>query len=372
MKIPLFSFFTYALRLFLCGLPLWLITAPVHAGDYTANADMQALVEELAKEDGIDRKATLALLGSAERKQAILEAIARPAEKALSWAEYQPRFVEEKRILQGLEFWNTYADALERAEKTYGVDREFIVAIIGVETRFGRNKGSWRIVDALSTLAFDYPPRATFFRKELKEFVRLEKSAHIKLADATGSYAGAMGFPQFMPSSYRAYAVDFDNDGVIDLINNPVDAIGSVANYFNKHGWQTKQPVAARAAITGDGYAQVVNQGLDLKYTIRDLEKSGLSILSCKVDDGLPIEFCADPSADDKANAWQLDGEFGAEFWIGLKNFYVITRYNRSEKYSLAVLQLAHELVKARASALTAVSGTQNSTTSPAANTRAP
>lgn len=336
-------------------LPLLVLpAATASAGDYESNPDMQALVDELAKEDGIDRKATLALLAGAERKQAILEAIARPAEKALSWAEYRPRFIEDKRILQGLEFWATHADALARAEKTYGVAPEFIVAIIGVETRFGRNKGSWKIVDALATLAFDYPPRATFFRKELKEFVRLEKSAHIKLADATGSYAGAMGFPQFMPSSYRAYAVDFDNDGVIDLINNPVDAIGSVANYFSKHGWQAGQPVAARAAVTGTDYDRVVNQGLDLKLTVLEIEQAGLTVLSCRDDGGLPVEYCADPSPDEKAAAWKLDGEYGAEFWVGLKNFYVITRYNRSEKYSLTVTQLARELAKARQAAAAA------------------
>lgn len=327
---------------------LFVATTPAIAGDYSDNPDLQAVVDELAREYGIDRDATRALLGSATRKQAILDAIARPAEKALSWAEYRPRFVEDKRIQQGLEFWATYAAALARAEKTYGVEQEFIVAIIGVETRFGRNKGSYRVIDALSTLAFDYPPRAKFFREQLKEFVRLERTAHIKLADATGSYAGAMGFPQFMPSSYRAYAVDFDNDNVIDLINNPIDAIGSVANYFKVHGWKYGQPVAARAAVVGPGYDQVSNQGLDLKLTVRELEQAGLAVLSCKDDGGWPIEYCADPSPDEKANAWKLDGEYGSEFWIGLKNFYVITRYNRSEKYSLAATQLARELVKAR------------------------
>lgn len=318
------------------------------AGEYRDHPDMLTLIDEMVQEDRMDRRAMLKLLESAERKQAILDAIAKPAEKTLSWAEYRPRFIEKIRVSQGSEFWGTYEEALTRAEKIYGVQPEFIVAIIGVETRYGRNKGSWRIIDALSTLAFDYPPRAKFFREQLKEFLRLERRAHIALADATGSYAGAMGFPQFMPSSYTNYAVDFDNDGVIDLINNPVDAIGSVANYFKVHGWKSGAPVAARAAVIGDEYTAVVNQGLEAKYTVQDIETAGLAVLSCVDDGGWPVEFCADPTPGEKATAWKLDGERGAEFWIGLNNFYVITRYNRSEKYSLAVLQLSRELRKAR------------------------
>lgn len=331
---------------------LWLlasITAVQAANDYRNNPDMLALVDELVAKDGMDRAAVLALLAGAQRKQAILDAIAKPAEKALSWAEYRPRFVEEKRITQGLLFWREHADSLARANAIYGVPPEIILAIIGVETRFGRNKGSWRIVDALATLAFDYPPRAPFFRQQLKEFVLLEKSAHIKLADATGSYAGAMGFPQFMPSSYRNFAIDFDNDGVIDLINNPVDAIGSVANYFKAHGWQAGAPVAARAAVVaGTGHDAVVNQGLDAKNTVAQIRQAGLAVISCINNVVIPIEYCADPSPQAKATAWKLDGARGTEFWIGFNNFYVITRYNRSEKYSLAVLQLSRELRKAQ------------------------
>ncbi len=318
------------------------------AGDYRDHPDMLKLVDELVKEDGFDRAAVTELLAGAERKQAILDAIARPAEKALSWAEYRPRFIEDKRIAQGLAFWREHEATLQRAHDAYGVPPEVILAIIGVETRYGRNKGSWRIVDALSTLAFDYPPRAPFFRKELKEFVRLEKSAHLRIGDAVGSYAGAMGFPQFMPSSYRNYAIDFDNDGIIDLINNPVDAIGSVANYFKAHGWKAGAPVAARARVTGDGYDAVVNQGLEAKNTVAQIGQAGLSVLSC-IDNGpVPVEYCADPTPAEKATAWKLEGARGAEFWVGFNNFYVITRYNRSEKYSLAVLHLSRELRKAR------------------------
>lgn len=320
---------------------LLLATLPAQAGDYRQHPELLALADELAREDGIEAAAVLALLGNAQRKQAILDAIARPAERTLTWGEYRPRFLDERRITQGVAFRQRHAAVLARAEQQHGVPAEIIAAIIGVETFYGRNKGSWRVIDALSTLAFDYPPRAPFFRQQLKEFVRLEQSAHIRLADATGSYAGAMGFPQFMPSSYRAYAVDFDGDGVIDLLNNPVDAIGSVANYLRVHGWQRGAPVAARMTATGDGHGAVVNQGLEPKFTVRELGQAGLRIASCVNAGGVPVDYCADPGPDEKVTAWQLAGADGEEFWLGLPNFYAITRYNRSAMYALAVLQLA-------------------------------
>lgn len=323
--------------------------SPVQAaGEYATHPDMLALVDELVKEEGLAPGPMLAMLRTAERKTKILDAIARPAEKTLTWAEYRPRFLDEKRIAAGVLFWQQHEAALERAEKTWHVAPEIIVAIIGVETFYGRNKGSWRVIDALSTLAFDYPPRSPFFREQLKEFLKLEKSAHIKLADATGSYAGAMGFPQFMPSSYRNFAVDFDGDGIIDLINNPVDAIGSVANYFTRHGWKDGAPVAARAQVTGDAFARVTNQGLDPKFTVAQIRDAGLTVMSCIEEDVIAIEYCADPAGAQKATAWQQEGTRGAEFWVGFHNFFVITRYNRSDKYALAVLHLSRELRRAK------------------------
>jgi membrane-bound lytic murein transglycosylase B len=318
------------------------------AGEYKDHPEAKKLIDELVNETGADRATLTALLAGAERKPRILEAIARPAEKKLSWAEYRPRFLEEKRIETGLAFWEQHEAALNRANATYGVPPEIVLAIIGVETWYGRNKGSWRIVDALSTLAFDFPRRSEFFRAELKHFIKLGEHAHIKLDEAVGSYAGAMGFPQFMPSSYRNYAIDFDNDGITDLINNPVDAIGSVANYFRVHGWRTGAPVAARARVTGDAYAGVANQGLDAKFTVAQIRAAGLTVMSCIDDSVIPVEFCADPADTDSATAWQQTGARGAEFWVGFRNFYVITRYNRSDKYALAVLQLSSELRHAR------------------------
>lgn len=318
------------------------------AGDYLEHVELRALAAELAEEDGMDPAAVVALLGNAQRKQAILDAIARPAERTLDWAEYRPQFVEHRRITQGVEFLQRHADTLARAEQDHGVPAEIIVAIIGVETRYGRNKGNWRVIDALATLTFDYPPRSPFFRQQLKEFVRLEKSAHIRLADAKGSYAGAMGYPQFMPSSYRNFAVDYDGDGVIDLINNPVDAIGSVANYLRLHGWRSGQPVAARLQVRGESPEadadSVTNRGLEPQFTVADIARAGLVTLRCSDTPPAVEPYCADPEADEKATAWKLAGAEGTEYWLGLQNFYVITRYNRSEKYALAVLHLAHEI----------------------------
>lgn len=322
------------------------------AADYSDHADLHALADELAREDGMDRDAVLALVGTARRRQPILDAVARPAERTLSWAEYRPQFIEPKRIAQGVEFWQRYAPVLARAESDHGVPAEIIVAIIGVETRYGRDKGRWRVIDALATLAFDYPPRAPFFRQQLKEFVRLEQSAHIALAEVKGSYAGAMGYPQFMPSSYRNFAVDYDGDGVIDLIDNPVDAIGSVANYLRLHGWRAGQQVAARLRLRDDGAnaGLVINRGLEPVLTVHDIAQAGLETSRCAEAPAALADHCADPAADEKATAWKLDGVDGPEYWLGLPNFHVITRYNRSEKYALSVLQLAQEIRRGRPS----------------------
>jgi len=320
----------------------------VAAGEYRDNPAAQQLVDELVAENVGSRETLTALIAGAERKPRILEAMAKPAEKKLTWAEYRPRFLDQKRIDAGLAFWEQHEAALRRAESSYGVPPEIILAIIGVETWYGRNKGSWRILDALATLAFDYPRRAEFFRSELKHFIRLGEHAHIRIEEATGSYAGAMGYPQFMPSSYRHYAIDFDGDGVTDLLNNPVDAIGSVANYFRVHGWRSGAPVAARARVTGDAYDGVTNQGLDAKFTVAQIRDAGLTVMSCIDERVIPIDYCADPQDREAATAWRQEGPRGAEFWVGFRNFYVITRYNRSDKYALAVFHLSRELRRAR------------------------
>jgi len=231
-----------------------------------------------------------------------------------------------------VEFYTRYAASLQRAERDYGVPAEIIVAIIGVETRYGRNKGSYRVLDALATLAFDYPKRSEFFSKELKQFFILAREQQLAADELLGSYAGAMGYGQFMPSSYRAYAVDFDGDGSVDIWNNPVDAIGSVANYFRRHGWTPDKPVTAPARVNGDFPREWMNEGLKPTRSIAELAAAGL-----ESQEPFP--------ADALATAMELEGAGGAEYWLGLHNFYVITRYNHSAMYAMSVYQLSQELV---------------------------
>lgn len=322
-----------------CALPLLGLSGNLYSqspGEYLKHPQARAFVEEVVAEGKFSKAEVEALLGSAQRKDSILEAISRPAEKTKTWAQYRAIFLTQDRIDGGVEFARQHAEALARAEKEFGVSRYIITAIIGVETRYGRHKGNYRVVDALATLAFDYPPRAAFFRSELKHFLHLKEEAHIDLSSATGSYAGAMGFPQFISSSYRHFAVDFDGDQRIDLINNPVDAIGSVANYFKSHGWDQAQPVASLARYLGDDEQEtnldrVVNQDLKPVLRVADLRKHGL-------------QADADYPADALATALRLEGTQGTEYWIALNNFYVITRYNRSPLYALAVYQLSEAL----------------------------
>ncbi|MDP3367053.1 MAG: lytic murein transglycosylase B, partial [Pseudomonas sp.] len=232
-------------------------------------------------------------------------------------------------------FWSKNQAALEKAEAEYGVPPQFIVAIIGVETFYGGNTGSWRVMDALSTLAFDYPPRAPFFRKELREFLLLTREEQVDPITLKGSYAGAMGLPQFMPSSFRAYAVDFDGDGHINIWSNPTDAIGSVASYFKRHGWQAGGQVASRVEASGARVDEGLTQGLDPVKSVAELRALGWNSQD-KLAEDLPV------------TAFRLEGAQGDEYWFGLPNFYTITRYNRSVMYAMAVNQLAELLVEAR------------------------
>ena len=304
--------------------------------DYTQHPDGRAFIEEMAAE-GLDRQRVTALLAGAQRKDSILEAIARPAEKTKTWAEYRRIFIQDSRVSQGEQFFAEHTDTLKRAAETYGVPEKMILAIIGVETRYGRNKGSFRVVDALATLGFDYPPRAKFFRGQLAELMRLEGLAHIDAETITGSYAGAMGFPQFIPSSYIHYAVDFDNDGVTDLVNNPVDAIGSVANYFAEHGWQSGAPVAARARVPGDIDRNLIHNKGKPAHTLGQMAKAGIVPVGCDESD-----FCfPELPAETPVALLELQGAKGTEYWLTTQNFYVITRYNHSNLYAMATFQLS-------------------------------
>lgn len=317
----------------LAGLLGW--TQASLAGEYENSPQVAEFITEMTRDYGFASEQLVGLFAAAERKQNIIDAISRPAEKVKPWKDYRPIFITDSRITRGVEFWREHEDTLKRAEAEYGVPPEVIVAIIGVETFYGGNTGGYRVVDALSTLAFDYPPRAPFFRKELREFLLLAREEQVDPLTLTGSYAGAMGLPQFMPSSFRAYAVDFDGDGQINIWSNPVDAIGSVASYFKRHGWQPGEPVVSAASVEGELTEQGLTVGLDPVKNIGELRALGWTGADA-LDDQLPV------------TAFRLEGAEGAEYWLGLPNFFVITRYNRSVMYAMAVNQLADLMVAAR------------------------
>jgi len=309
--------------------------AQATAGDYDGSPQVQAFVAEMTRDHGFAPEQLQAVFAEVERKQSILDAISRPAERVKPWKDYRPMFLTDARIARGVDFWRQHEAALARAELTFGVPAQVIVAIIGVETFFGRNTGNYRVIDALSTLGFDYPPRADFFRKELREYLLLARDQQVDPLSLKGSYAGAMGLPQFMPSSFRAYAVDFDGDGHINIWNNADDAIGSVASYFQRHGWVEGEAVVSRAQVSGAQADQGLTQGIEPASTVAQLRALGWSSQDALPDD-LPV------------TAFRLEGENGPEYWMGLKNFYAITRYNRSVMYAMAVHQLSEQLVKAR------------------------
>jgi membrane-bound lytic murein transglycosylase B len=311
---------------FAFGLAALALPLSVKAGDYVANPAVPAVIDA-AVEQGVDRQWAIDVIASAERKQSILDAIARPAEKTKPWYEYREIFLTQKRIDQGVDFANKHADTLQRVSDKTGVPTSIIVSIIGVETFYGRIAGSYRVVDALATLAFDYPPRAPFFSRELEHFLVLAWESGKDPLTLKGSYAGAMGYGQFMPSSYRAYAVDYDADGVIDIWGNPEDAIYSVANYFVSHGWEAGQPVVI-PAVADEPDEKIFQAGLKPAFTVGELRSLGIR----------PIQDVADTAA---ATALALEGEDEPEYWLGLDNFYVITRYNHSAMYALAVWQLS-------------------------------
>ena len=323
----------------LCGAGLFAAFghAPaVFAADYQGEK-VEDFVREMTQGYGFASEQVIEVLAQAERKQVILDAISRPAERVKAWKEYRPIFMTDSRVAQGVDFWRENEAALARAEQEFGVPAQVIVAIIGVETFYGRNTGNYRVIDALSTLGFDYPPRQPFFRQQLKEFLLLAREEQVDPLTLTGSYAGAMGLPQFMPSSFRAYAVDFDADGRIDIWKNPVDAIGSAANYFKQHGWTAGAPVVARATVSGERHGEGLTEGLEPVLKAAELRELGWQ---------WPTE--TEMANDIAVTAFRLDGADGDEYWVGLPNFYVITRYNRSVMYAMAVHQLSEQLVQAR------------------------
>lgn len=298
-------------------------------GEYSQRTEREDILMHVV-EQGVDREWASAVLDQAERKQSILDAISRPAEKTKPWYDYRKIFLTDKRAQEGVVFAQQHADTLAKVSDQTGVPASVITAIIGVETFYGRITGSYRVIDALATLAFDYPKRSPFFTRELENFLVLAYESGQDPLSLKGSYAGAMGYGQFMPSSYRAYAVDHDGDGVADIWTNADDAIASVANYFARHGWQPGAPVIVPANYDGDS-SELFEAGLKPTKTVGELAEEGFAPRS-----STDVSLMATPL--------RLEGLEGYEYWLCLKNFYVITRYNHSAMYALSVWQLSQEI----------------------------
>ncbi len=294
--------------------------------------EIAPFVADMVSRHGFEREMLERTLGGVRVRPEILKAIARPAE-SLDWYQYHPIFLTETRVAKGEEFWRAHADTLARASREYGVSPEIIVAIIGVETFYGTRKGKHLVLDSLATLAFRYPKRSKFFRTELEQFLILAQQESFDTSKVKGSYAGAIGIPQFISSSYRRYAVDFDGDGVRDLLNSEIDAIGSVANYLKVHGWQRDGAVALPASVSGDEYKALVKKGMKPHTPVSDMDNFGVVVLYAGENDS--------PGA-----LIELTNRGDTEHWVGLQNFYAITRYNHSSLYAMAVFQLAREIRK--------------------------
>ncbi|MDR0633435.1 MAG: lytic murein transglycosylase B, partial [Azoarcus sp.] len=324
---------TNLFRLLAACLPLAL--APVSAcADYTTRADVAAFVEEIAARNQLDTAPLYAALSRASHNPRVIELIKPPTTRgARSWRRYRSRFLDRLHIDAGLQTWTQYSDKLRRAEKEYGVPPEIVLAILGVETIYGRNTGNFETLSALATLAFDYPPRAELFRGELEALFLLAHEQKRDLASFTGSYAGALGWPQFLPSSVRRFAVDFDGDGRIDFDRDATDAIGSIAHYLREHGWTAGAPIAVRAGLApGADPTPLVDAGIEPALAPARLAEAGIRPLTDNPHAGEAALIDLETPGED------------TEYWLGYRNFYAITRYNRSNFYAMAVFQLARAL----------------------------
>ncbi|MDZ7829304.1 MAG: lytic murein transglycosylase B [Halofilum sp. (in: g-proteobacteria)] len=310
--------------------PLLLLVPAGASATYLQHDGVRGFIEEVSQREGFNAAELRGLLEGVRRQDRVLERIARPAE-ALPWKRYRPIFVTEARARAGAEFVREHRELLERAQARYGVAPEIVTAILGVETFYGRHEGGFPVLDTLVTLAFDYPPRSRFFRSELEQFLLLAREERVDPRTAVGSYAGAMGMPQFISSSYREYAVDFDGDGQRDLWSSRADVVGSVAAYLSRHGWQAGRPIADRLRPSDDRYRDLLDRGLKPSLGERDLRTRGLEV--------------DPPLADgERVMLVELEGSEGPELWAGRRNFYAITRYNHSPLYALAVYQLSRDI----------------------------
>ena len=303
---------------------------------FVERPDVQSFIAEMSARHGFVSKELEALFDRARFDPDVIRLITPKPPGERSWRAYRANFLNERRIQAGARFWSSNAKTLAQAEARFGVPADVIVAIIGIETEFGRNMGTFRVVDALATLAFDYPLRASFFRSELEQFLLFAREDGRNVLGFKGSYAGAMGIPQFMPGSYRRFAVDFDGDGSRDLLDSAADAIGSVANFLREHGWERGEPIAFPASVEGVAYRAYVEGGVRPRHRAAALRAAG-------------VTFSARPGPDTSCVLIELESPDAApEHWVGVHNFYVLTRYNRSSFYAIAVLELAAEIRAAR------------------------
>jgi membrane-bound lytic murein transglycosylase B len=307
---------------------------PAHA-PYAERPDVRAFIQQMVERHGFVERELARLFSRARRLDVALKAVATPA-SARAWVEYRQLFVNDRLVNGGVEFWRLHQAALERASREYGVPEPFLVAILGIETNYGRQTGKWRVIDALTTLAFDYPPRSPYFRGELENYLLIARETNTDVFSVRGSWAGAIGIPQFMPGSYLRFAVDFDGDGHADLSANPADAIGSVANFLKQHGWRAGETVLLEAEVKGEAYRAYLDGGVQPRHALADLTKAGVAAKG-------------EAPADARAVLIELESPGRpSDFRIGFDNFYVLTRYNRSSFYATAVNDLAAAIRSAR------------------------
>ena len=326
---------TATLRIGFSCLLLFVLPASVDAANFAQRPEVQDFIREMHEKHGFASAALTRAFARTKSLPAVIKAIAPPADPSTrSWQSYRARFVEQKRIALGLGFWKTHSSALAKASERYGVPEEIVVAIIGVETIYGKNSGHFGTLAALATLAFDYPekssPRATFFRRELEELLLLAREMRRDPLWFTGSYAGALGLPQFLPSSVRRFAIDGDDDGKVDLAGSPADAIASVANFLAFHGWEKDAPVTVAAKVNGEGFARLIAEGILPQRTPAAMAAFGVEANAAPELPAALIDLTS-PNRE-------------TEYWLGYRNFYVLTRYNRSSFYAMAVNDLAQAL----------------------------
>jgi membrane-bound lytic murein transglycosylase B len=321
-----------AATLWTASQPAWAQTPPSEVR--SLRPEMEKFIDQMVQAHGFDAKALRKVFAKVQTSQGVTRAIAAPS-TSKPWYEFKPLFVDAQRITGGVKYWNDNAELLERARKEFGVPEAIIVSVIGIETRYGKRTGNFRVMDALSTLAFDVPARADYFRRELEQFLLLAREQQWDPLSINGSFAGAMGMPQFMPTSYRRYAIDFNADGHTDLWNDPADIIGSIGSYLHQSGWKEGTPIVAPARVDTAEWKPLVDLGLKPTLTLDQWKMRGVDTLS-------------NVQASLAASLFTLDLLGGPEFWFGFENFYAILQYNRSRNYAMAVHELANEIVRER------------------------